>query len=248
MVIEINKNYQEIAPWLYKVPQLFNADEGILLFHGRNQIRLFEIEGYKIAVKAYKQYNWLKGLAYTFLRKNKALRSFKNAQRLHQLHFSTPSEIAFIELRKFGLIRQVYYICEYTDAKAIRYSLLEQEPFDELLATAYARFVASLHQKGILHQDLNSTNVLFKEKGGQYCFELIDINRMKFYKSEVPIKKCMNNLTLFSALDPVYYFVLNEYALQRGWGEQMISEAIIIKQQHDKRWVFKKKLAHPFRK
>lgn len=246
MVIKINNDYQELTPWLCKIPQLFQEEEGLLLYHGRNQIRLFEVDGNKLVVKAFKKHNWFKAVAYSFLRKNKALRSFENAKRLRQLHFSTPLEIAYIELRQFGLIRQVFYISNYTEAKAIRTRLLEQEPFDESLATSYAQFVAALHLKGILHQDLNSTNVLFKEKDGQFCFELIDINRMYFYNDTVPIKKSMENLSLFCPLTSIYYFILNEYALQRGWGKQMISKAITIKQKHDKWWIIKKKLTHPF--
>jgi tRNA A-37 threonylcarbamoyl transferase component Bud32 len=248
MVLEINNNFRQLENWLCTIPQLFQTGEGVLLYQERNQIRQFEIDGKKLVVKGFKPHHWLKGLIYTYLRKNKALRSFENARQLRLRGFSTPTEVAYLEKKKFGILRQVYYVCEYTDAKAIRPRLIDQDPFDENLALAYARFVVSLHEKGVLHKDLNPTNVLFKEDKGIYSFELIDINRMQFYKKEVPAKKCMQNLSLFSALTRVYYFILNEYARQRGWGEQMISEAVIAKQRHDKKWIIKKKLVHPFRK
>ena len=247
MVVETNKKYEWLVPWLHTVPQLFKAGEGVLLYNDRNQIREFVVDGNRLVIKAYKQHNWLKGFIYTYIKNNKAKRSFENAQHLRLLNVNTPSEIAYIEIRRFGIIRQVYYVCEYTDAEAIRPYLTDQV-FDKNLAKAYAQFVASLHKKGILHKDLNSTNVLFKEKDGKYCFELIDINRMRFYNGPVPIKECMENLSLFSALTPVYYYILNEYATQSGWEEQTISKAVTVKKRHDKKWIIKKKLAHPFHK
>ena len=132
----------------------------------------------------------------------------------------------------------------------IRPRLIEQEPFDERLATDYARYVASLHEAGVLHRDLNPTNVLFSESGepAAVSFELIDINRMQFFDGAVPKAACMENLTLFYWLTPAYRYILNEYARQRGWSEADVAEAIRVKQRHDRRWIRRKRLTHPFRK
>lgn len=237
----ISPAYQQLETWVHQLPRLFTAGEGAMLYNGRNQVREFKVEGTSYVVKRFKRHNLMKCFIYTFFRHTKARRSFENAITLRQRGFHTPHEVAYIEERKWGLITQVYYICTYTDSQAIRPRLIEQTPFDQSLATAYARYVASLHEAGVLHRDLNPTNVLVD---ANMQFELIDINRMQFFDGPVPKKECMENLTLFYWLTPVYRFILDEYAQQRGWSPADISEAIRVKEHHDRCWIRRKKITH----
>lgn len=245
--VRITSAYEFLRQQLTEIPQMFREEKGHLLYSGRNQIRLFHLSGHQIVVKQFKRHNPLKQVIYTFFRKNKARRSFENAQELLRRGGDTPHPIAYWEEQKGGLVRLVYYACEYTEAQAIRPQLIEQEPFDPKLATAYALFVASLHENGILHRDLNPTNVLYTEQDGQYHFQLIDINRMHFYQTSVPKAECMENLTLFWWLTDVYRFVLYEYAEERGWTEDDIARAVQIKECHDRRWIRRKKFTTMFK-
>ena len=250
MNIVVASEYEDLKAWLTQVPRLFADNQGELLYRARNQIRLFDVDGRKLVVKRFKRNGIVKAMVYTLFRKNKARRSYENAGLLRQRGFVTPHEVAYIEQRTAGLVMQVYYVCAYTDAQPIRPRLIEQEPFDERLAVSYARYVASLHEAGVLHRDLNPTNVLFSESSepAAVSFELIDINRMQFFDGAVPKAACMENLTLFYWLTPAYRFILNEYARQRGWSEDDVAEAIRVKQRHDRRWIRRKRLTHPFRK
>lgn len=250
MNIVVASEYEDLRAWLMQMPRLFDDNQGELLYRGRNQIRLFDVDGRKLVVKRFKRNDIIKAVVYTLFRKNKARRSYENAGLLRQRGFVTPHEVAYIEQRTAGLVTQVYYVCAYTDAQPIRPRLIEQEPFDESLAVSYARYVASLHEAGVLHRDLNPTNVLFSENGepAAVSFELIDINRMQFFDGAVPKAACMENLTLFYWLTPAYRFILDEYARQRGWSEADVAEAIRVKQRHDRRWIRRKRLTHPFRK
>ena len=233
--------YQHLSDWVRQVPQLFAAGNGELLYKGRNQIRMFELAGEKLVVKRFKRNDVFKALSYTFFRKSKACRSFENAIALRQRGFKTPHEVAYVEQTCVGLITQVFYISAYTDSQPIRPRLIELEPFDQQLAVVYARYVASLHEAGVLHRDLNPTNVLVDNENH---FELIDINRMQFFDGPVPKADCMENLTLFYWLTPAYRFILNEYAQQRGWTETDIAKAIHVKEVHDRRWIRRKKITH----
>jgi serine/threonine protein kinase len=241
MNIVVSSEYEDLRAWLVQMPRLFDDNQGELLYRGRNQVRSFEVDGRKLVVKRFKRNDIVKAMVYTLFRKNKARKSYENAMLLRQRGFTTPHEVAYMERRIAGLVTQVYYVCAYTDSEPIRPRLIEQEPFDKRLAVSYARYVASLHEAGVLHRDLNPTNVLVDTDGH---FELIDINRMQFFDGAVPKAECMENLTLFYWLTPAYRFILNEYARQRGWTEADVAEAIRVKEVHDKRWIRRKKITH----
>ena len=244
--IIINDDYQYLAGWIATVPRLFAEGRGQSLYRGRNEVRLLEISGMRVVAKRFKRHDVVKRCIYTFMRPSKARRAYENALALRERGYQTPAAIAYIEERMMGLVTQVYYLCAYTDAQPIRPRLIEQEAFDVSLATSYARYVAAMHQAGVLHRDLNPTNVLFREHGGVFDFELIDINRMRFYDGPVPKDECMENLTLFYWLTPAYRFILDEYARQRGWTQDDVAQAIRVKQRHDRNWVRRKRLTHPF--
>lgn len=244
----VSPQYQHLDSWLQQLPQLFASNQGTLLYDGRNQIRMFEVDGEKVVAKRYKRHDIFKMLVYTFFRKSKARRAYENAVELKSRGFSTPQEVAYMEKRFAGLIRQVYYVCAYTDWQPIKPCLIEQEPFDETLAEAYAHFVAMLHESGVLHRDLNPTNVLYQKKGDRYEFELIDINRMQFFDGPVPQAECMENLTLFWWLSPVYRYILKIYAADRHWTADDVEKAVEVKKIHDKQWVRRKRITHLFKK
>lgn len=242
MKIVVAPRYKDLNDWIAVIPELVANNSGEILYDGRNKIMQFKTpNGVDVVVKRYKRHDIFKQIAYSFFKPNKARRSFENAIALQAQGFNTPCEIAYIEDWSCGLLKQVYYVCEYTDNCAIRPELIEKEPFNRDLATAYAKFVAKLHDNGVLHRDLNPTNVLYGKNATGYEFELIDINRMCFYNGEVPIAECMENLTLFWWLTDVYRYVLDEYAQSRGWTSEDIAKAISVKQRHDKSWVRRKK-------
>lgn len=248
MNIVIAAEYESLRAQIESVPGIIETDECKVLYSGRNRIVQFEpADGVSLVVKKHKRHGFFKSLVYTFFRPNKARRSFENAVELRKRGFETPHEVAYIEEKSCGLITQVYYICAYTSKAPIRPELIDNAPFDKALATAYARYVASMHGAGVLHRDLNPTNVLYERVGDGYAFELIDINRMKFYNGEVPKPVCMENLTLFWWLTDVYRYILNAYAVERGWEQKDVDEAVRVKQRHDSSWVRRKRFTGFFK-
>lgn len=242
MRVTLNPDYAALRGFVASVPSLFDDGAGSLLYAGRNEVRLFEHNGKRIVAKRFKRHDILKQIIYTFFRKNKAARAFANAAAIRARGFDTPVEIACIEDVRGGLICNVYYICEYTDMQPVRSELIEKEPFNAALAVDYAHFVAALHNSGILHRDLNSTNVLFRKNGDRYSFQIIDINRMAFYAgASVPKAERMENLTLLWRLTDVYMAILEEYAAVCGWTEADIARAVLVKKRHDARWTRRKR-------
>ncbi|MGN1235872.1 MAG: lipopolysaccharide kinase InaA family protein, partial [Bacteroidaceae bacterium] len=177
---------------------------GTTVWNKRNKIKIFTFPSPKakgkdiqIVVKRYKKPNFLQKLGY-ILRRHKADKAFHNALQLIDRGFATPEPLAFVELRKGRWwLTDAYYICGVTRLDNIE-GQTDRNDWNRDLAAAFAHFVAELHEKGVLHHDLNDTNVLYeRNESGQYHFEVIDINRMAFYATgdEIPLKECIENIT-----------------------------------------------------
>ena len=215
---------------------------GRVLFSGRNEIRLVNIDGEDVVVKRFKRPNLFQKIIYTFFRKNKAYKSYHNGVELVARGFCTPRPIRYEETKRMGLIDYCYYISSYMPLPPME-DWSDRDDWDAEMATRFAQFVARLHTKGVLHNDLNDTNVrtlittnpLFviptERSGGvnltsstrepselsvpsDDMFCLIDINRMQFYPQncEIPLKERLRNLTRFTGRLDLFEFVVREYA------------------------------------
>lgn len=215
-----------------------------LIYQGRNKVWLTKLNSRKVVVKEFHKLGFFKGFIYTFFRKNKAQKAFDNAMELLKRGVLTPEPIDVKEVRRCGLLCKVYYISSYTDWQAIRKPLTEDIPYNRQMAIDFAHFVARLHEKGIIHHDLNNTNVLYKKSGQHYNFMLIDINRMSFTSKMHPAhdKDCLENLCLFSNRGEMFDTFANVYVRTRGWDHSRLADALKAKDRHDRRWKRKKKL------
>lgn len=245
----INEAYRKYADYIANLPSRFDS-EGTMLYKGRNTVKRYDApDGSKWVVKRYKKPSLPQAFIYTFVRKGKAERAFRNAAMFRQRGVSTPHEIAYIEEKDNGLMAYSYYICENTDAHPIA-EKLEADDFDHSLADAFARFVARMHVSGAMHKDLNPTNVLYETTADGYEFSVIDINRASFTAdgSPCPTANCLNNLTLFTGRMPLFRYVARRYAESRGWPDSMIQAAVDCKIKHDKRWRRRKDFLKKFKK
>lgn len=248
--IKISTGYNHYESFITEIPELFSNEKGQVIYNGRNQIRNFNKDSTKIIVKRFKKLDIFKKFIYTFFRKNKAEKAYENAFEILKRGFNTPKPIAYIKEYKYRLLNYVYYICEYTDYEPIKNYLDCDNNFDKDLAVAFGIYVSELHKKGIIHNDLNCTNVLFKKFDGKYLFTLIDINRMQFKKEGLSFSEfeCLDNLTKFSEFNDAYKTVLSGYLDNRGWARNAYDEAIKIKQRHDTHWKRKKRITGLFKK
>lgn len=246
MSVTLAPGFESWREEMASLPQLAGGRKGTLLFDGRNKVWLFSHAGHRYTVKQYRRLGPAKAAVYTFFRKNKARRAFYNAMLLTRRGFDTPQPIALIELKRHGLYRDLYYVSGYTDWPPIRKPLTEDKPFDRRMAADFARFVASLHQNGIIHKDLNNTNVLYHRDGQHYRFMLIDVNRMSFTPDgeAAPVADCLENLTLFANRGEMFDLFAAEYVKARGWDGKHIEDVFKAKARHDRHWQRKKRLKH----
>lgn len=256
MKIKINpayKNNRAVCEFIQHLPETFER-EGVFLYAGRNVIKSFILNDpdpvlQQLVVKRYKHPNPVQRIVYSFFRDTKAARAFRNATELYRRGIATPLEIAYVEQQKGGLFEYGYYISSYDGAPPISVRLTETAEFDRIMAANFAAFAAELHEKGILHHDLNSTNVLYHPENGHYRFSVIDINRMNF-KAEGSCPspaECLENLTRFTGKMDLFEYVARCYAESRKWPvETTVKKALAVKIRHDRKWGRRKAFLRKF--
>lgn len=242
VVLKLNPEYKNLASFFEQLPRIF-LSEGKDIYNERNHIKSFEVQGTTVVVKYFKHLPLFRRIIYTFFRKDKAIRSYENSAEIIRRGFSAPTPIAYVAVKKGGILYDVYYASALTDAKAVRDGLLEKQPYNKPLLDACISFVAAMHEKGILHNDQNSTNVLYNETPKEhYSFELIDVNRMKFFDEAVPKWESLETFTRGWCLDSTYKDALKEYVELKGWSEEDYQLAINLKIKRDKKFRKKQQL------
>lgn len=250
----INNKYADSSPlkdFMQNLPSTFET-EGVLLFKARNTIKKFVLsDGTEIVVKKYKTPILIQRVIYSFFRKSKAERAFINAAELIRRGIDTPENIAWAGQSKSGLFHTGYFVSDVNNSPAIEDELGSHENFNKALAEDFAQFVVTLHSKGIIHKDLNCSNVIYRSLyEGNHEFSLIDNNRMKFYPDgkEPSDSECMENLTMFTNDMEVMQRVAMYYTISRGWERDMVSKIMEVKRTHDKNRKRRKRFLHMFKK
>ncbi|MBJ6369731.1 lipopolysaccharide kinase InaA family protein [Snuella sedimenti] len=182
----------------------------------RNRLKLFQLNGQTINIKAFKIPNIINQLVYNFFRKSKAQRSFEYANKLLALGIGTPAPIAYYEFKTPLLFKKSFYVSEQLDYD-ITYRELTKDfnlPDYDIILRAFTRFTYTLHKKGVHFLDHSPGNTLIKKNEDSYDFYLVDLNRMKFgnmgFKSRI---KNFSRLTIHKSMVEV---MSDEYAKCTG--------------------------------
>ncbi len=206
----INPGYKHLRSFVEQISEIFPQGKEII-YKGRNEIKVFELDGLKIAVKSFKKPHFINRIAYTFFRKSKAKRSYEHALKLVEKGIPTPAPVAYVENKKNLLISDSYFISIYKEypgmMREFRYCPLKGK---EDLVSAFARFTAFVHDQDVLHLDYSPGNILYEENTGEYDFCLVDINRMKFGKVDMETG-CYNLRRLWGSNEMII-FLAKEYA------------------------------------
>lgn len=211
----INPKYKLISSSINSItnPESFDQ-QGELLFTGRNTIKRFCLGGIDVVVKRYGHITAFNRFMYSTFRKSKAMRAYQHASQLRELGISTPEEIAMIETYKNGILQSCYFISAYSTYHSMAF--LRDKGFDREnmypLIDAMVEWIVELHDKGIFHQDLNVSNILYKElANGDFDFQVIDNNRMKFPKNPTMDMR-LKNLSQLSIDMELHNYILKQYA------------------------------------
>lgn len=224
----VSGDYARLKDFVCRVPQLFARGEGEVLHTGRNELRRFEVDGLRVVAKRYKRVNAVQRVAYSFFRKTKARRAYEFAAVFRQRGIDTPREVAYIEERERGLFTTGYFVsldCPFPPAFPV---VVKQEDYRKDLADALAAFICKMHERGILHGDMNLKNFLYDERAdGSVRFSVVDTNRSHFCQGWPTRRQCLANLRTLTYRREVFVRIVRRYAALRGWDEgEAVGEAL----------------------
>lgn len=224
--ITVNPKYEFLREYIVRLPGTFE-NEGVEIYSGRNLIKVMTIDGLEINVKRYGIPALINRLVYSSFRMSKGKRAFTYPSTLLQKGFETPEPIAYIEERENNLIGYSYFISLQSPYKRTFYEFGDADVENcRDIVIAFARYTASLHEAGILHQDYSPGNILFDEIDGEYHFSLVDINRMRFGK--VSIKEGCSNFARLWGQISFFKLLAKEYAIARGSNENICVERVLF--------------------
>ena len=112
MKVVINPKYNFLTDFIYHLPGCFFKD-GETIYQGRNILKKYDIQGYRLIVKRFKRPNIINQIVYSFFRRSKARRSFDYSLEVQKRGFGVGDPIAYIEIKHGGLLTDSYYILIY---------------------------------------------------------------------------------------------------------------------------------------
>lgn len=219
-MMAVHPDFKELEPFIAGLPRTFGS-EGVCIYKGRNELRRFEVNGYRLVVKSYKRPNPVNRLVYGVLRPSKAERAYAYGLALRHSGFGTPRPVGFLTCRK-GLLFDRSYSVSMESACPYTFRDLDKRPSgrrDEVLK-AIALFTARLHEQQILHHDYSGGNILFDDLPKDIPVEIIDLNRMTFHK-KVGLEEGCKNFERLPGTDDMLEIMGAAYAQARGFDPEL---------------------------
>jgi len=214
MKIVINPDYEHLRTWLENIPHIFDA-QGVLLHQQRNTVKKFDLnDALSLNVKRFKKPHIINRFIYTFLRRSKACRSFRNTFEIAQRGFYTADAVAFIEMKRSALLCDSYFVSvQLNDVHEIRDCYYALTDANRPQLEKFAAYSAALHLAGVYHPDYSPGNILISnQEPTTFC--LIDLNRVKFGK--VSFKKGCSNFQRLFIDNAIYQLIAGIYAARRN--------------------------------
>ena len=213
----INPKYEHLREWLEQLPENFEQ-LGEVIYDKRNQLRVITApDGTLVNAKRYCIPHAVNRVVYSLgIRQPKGQRAFLYPARLLERGIDTPEPIAYIERRTCGLLGLSYFISVQSPLKHTFFEFSQaQEGSYEEIAETLGRFVAMMHDRGVLHLDLSPGNILWDKDEQGYHFAVVDINRMRFG----PVSMADGARSFARLWGPKRFIQLlvEEYARQRGF-------------------------------
>lgn len=224
MQMVIDSKYDYLKPFISVLPEIF-SENGETIYKARNEIKVMEVEDLIVNVKQYKVPILPNRIIYTWFRQPKARRAYEYAERLKALGIRTATPLAYIILRRYGMIHQSYFVSLQLEGQPLyEVGKLPIEKTKDIFE-ALGKYVATLHNKGIYHADFSPGNVLYEKTPSGYEFYLIDINRMSF--GNVGASKGYENFARLWGCTDAFRIMAKSYAEARGLDVEKSTDMIL---------------------
>lgn len=223
----INKAYSKHYDFLKNIVVNFDSLGTDMGNYWRNSLKLFKLDNQTLNVKSFKVPNIFNQIAYKFLRKSKAQRSYLNAHKLLSLDIKTPEPIAFFEEKRPFLFKKSFYISNYENYDFTYREVIYDKNLNnrEQIIREFTRFTHKLHESNILFLDHSPGNTLIKYTNGIYSFYLVDLNRMSFKK--LTSKERFKNFERMLASNDMIDIISDEYSKLSNYTKEHVAEQII---------------------
>ncbi len=223
--VSVNPDFKHLTTFLNSLPFQFDK-MGTTIYKGRNELKMFAVDGDEYIVKSYKRPIWINRIIYGFLRASKAQRAYDNAFKLLKAGIKTPLPVAYIEYSQNWLFDKSYFVSKKSSCPFEYRDLFKQTFQNETsILKAIARTTAMLHENGFLHKDYSGGNILFKETDGEIQVEIIDLNRMSFGK--INMRTGCKNFERLNGNEHIYTVLGEEYANVRGFDKEKCIRLIL---------------------
>ena len=224
--VRVSDEYKNLEYWVKSLPVRWNNGEGRVIHNRRNELREMQLGGVAVVVKSFAIPNFINRIAYGFLRKSKAQRSFEYALRLNSLGISSPSPIAYYTERCGFLFSRSCYISKKSHCRYTFYDVIENKNLEnrEVYLKIVGKMTARLHQAGIYLLDYSGGNILLDVVDGKPQFELVDLNRMSF--GNVDLDRGCRGFERLNVEPEALTIMAQEYAKERGFDESVCIELI----------------------
>lgn len=212
MKIVIDKNHKNSLLELDVLIKNFE-EQGTMLSDGsRNQIKIFDLKGTEVAIKAFKVPNFINKVVYNYFRKSKAQRSFEYAQQLLEKGIGTPEPVGYAIANEGLFFGKSYYACKNLKADLTFRTLIEEENYPDKteILKQFTRFTFKMHEQEILFLDHSPGNTLIVKNEIGYDFYLVDLNRMDF--GALDFNTRMENFSRLTPKKEMIDIMATEYA------------------------------------
>lgn len=243
----IQPAYRDYSAFISRIPEIFDMS-GEMIYQGRNTIKRFMYESREWIVKRYKKPNLIQRISYTFFKKSKAERAYLFSYELQARGIDTPEGIAYIEVKRNGLLNDSFFISPPCNDPTVYSTLGGKDEFDTHLADCLATFFVQMHIKGVLHGDLNLNNILYHKKDEEdaFAFSVIDTNR-SIFKPSPTRQECLDNLKRVTHQRCLLRYIITRYAILRKWNpEESVNTVMKALDRFERRNRIKKALKKRF--
>lgn len=206
----LNSDFEYIRNEVEHISKIFDDSERVI-HQGRNTLKVISVGSLEMVVKKFSIPNIFNQFIYSTFRQSKAERSFYNSLEIIHRGFIAPIPIAYIEERKWGLLKDSYFLSVYEkEFKSIR-PYMDGKLQNEELLQSFAKFTSQLHVSGILHEDYSPGNILWKQDQNDktFSFCLVDVNRMTISDYD---KEYYKNLARLSTEREITTILAKNYA------------------------------------